>query len=174
MKTKKEIKNQKEEQEEANDFTKKVITALIVLVIFFLFYILTLYITSKHSEDTSADNYNEETTEAQTSYDNIMLGRSLSMSDGDYLVLCYDKSLADDPYSNMVSSYSSKEGALEVYTVDLSSSFNKGYVTDGESNPTPQDSSSFAINGPTLFKVSNHSVVEYVEGEEAISSYLGE
>lgn len=170
-------KNIEEEEKDTFDFAKKGIIAVIVLFIFFSFYILTLYITSKHNEEDSTTDYpeTEEQTPASTatSYENIMLGRSLSMSDADYYVICYDKT-ADNAsnFSSIINNYTSLDEHLDIYSVDLSSSFNKKYLTEGESNKNPTDTSSFAINGPTLFKVSNHAVVDYVEGEEEISNYL--
>ena len=152
------------------DIKGKIIAVICILCFFGAFYLLTLYITSKNTEKTDDDTKEEVT----ISYDNILLGRSLSMADGEYLVICYDKSNEDinSKYSQLVSNYKYKEEHLNIYTVDMSVSFNKKFATDGESNKTPSVDS-FAINGPTLIKVSDHNVAEYIEGEEAISSYLG-
>lgn len=179
MKANKQKTKKINEEIETDTFSlaKKGIVAVIVLFIFFSFYILTLYITSKHSEEDASTNYQEpeeqSSTTTSTSYDDIMLGRSLSMADEDYFVLCYDKT-ADNAsdFSTIINNYTSLDDHLDIYSVDLSSSFNKKYLTEGESNKNPTDTSSFAINGPTLFKVSNHSVVDYIEGEEEISNYL--
>ena len=149
----------------------------VVGIICFLcfFYLLTLYITTKNSEDTTSDNSNDNSNaEASISYDDIMVGRSFSMSDGEYLVLYYDK--ADDDisstYSGLVSTYSQKDGHLKLYTVNMGNSFNSAYTTGGESNKTPATISDLKINGPTLIKISNNTAVEYIEGEEAITNYL--
>ena len=178
MKANKQKTKKINEEIETDTFSlaKKGIVAVIVLFIFFSFYILTLYITSKHSEEDASTNYQEseeQSSTTSTSYDDIMLGRSLSMADEDYFVLCYDKT-ADNAsdFSTIINNYTSLDDHLDIYSVDLSSSFNKKYLTEGESNKNPTDTSSFAINGPTLFKVSNHSVVDYIEGEEEISNYL--
>ena len=55
----------------------------------------------------------------------------------------------------------------------MSNGFNKKYVTDGESNKNPESVDAMSINGPTLIKVNENKVVEYIEGQDAISSYLG-
>ena len=153
------------------DIKGKIIAVICILCFFGLFYLLTLYITNKNT-DKKDDNSTEEVT---ISYDNILLGRSLSMGDGEYLVICYDKSNEEinSTYSTLVSNYKYKSEHLKIYTVDMSSSFNKKFITDGESNKNPESVDAFAINGPTLFKVTESRVSEYVEGEEAISSYLG-
>ena len=153
------------------DIKGKIIAVICILCFFGLFYLLTLYITNKNT-DKKDDKSTEEVT---ISYDNILLGRSLSMGDGEYLVICYDKSNEEinSTYSTLVSNYKYKSEHLKIYTVDMSSSFNKKFITDGESNKNPESVDAFAINGPTLFKVTESRVSEYVEGEEAISSYLG-
>jgi len=152
------------------DIKGKIIAVICILCFFGAFYLLTLYITNKNT-DKKDDSVTDEVT---ISYDTIMLGRSLSVSDGDYLVIYYDKSNEDinSKYSGFVSNYKNKDEHLDIYTVDMSVSFNKKYITDGESNKNPESVESMAINGPTLVKVSDHKVAEYIEGEEAINSYL--
>ena len=153
------------------DIKSKVIAVICILLFFGVFYLLTLYITNKNT-DKPKDDTKEEVT---ISYDNIMLGRSLSMSDGEYLVICYDKSNEDisDTYSSLISSYKSKDEHLTIYTVDMSNGFNKKFATDGESNKAPENVESMAINGPTLMKIAENHVAEYIEGQDAISAYLG-
>lgn len=154
------------------DIKGKIIAVICVLLFFGAFYLLTLYITNKNSDKTD-DNDKEKVVEI--SYDTIMLGRSLSMSDGEYLVIYYDKSDEEinSTYSSLVSTYKAKSEHLTIYTVDMSNGFNKKYVTDGESNKSPESVDAMAINGPTVIKVNENKVVEYIEGQEAISSYLG-
>ena len=91
-----------------------------------------------------------------------------------YLVIYYDKSDEEisSVYSQLVSDYKSKDDALSIYTVDMSSAFNKGFSTTDESNHNPTNASELLINGPTLIHFSQHSVTNYVEGEENISNYL--
>ena len=150
----------------------KIFIVIGILVFLLAFYLLTLYITNKNNPKKDDTDTKEKIT---FSYDEILLGRSLSMSDGEYLVICYDKSNEEinSTYSTLVSNYKYKSEHLKIYTVDMSSSFNKKFITDGESNKNPESVDAFAINGPTLFKVTESRVSEYVEGEEAISSFLG-
>jgi len=152
------------------DIKGKIIAVICILCFFGAFYLLTLYITNKNT-DKKDDNSTEEVT---ISYDNILLGRSLSMENGEYLVICYDKSNEDisSKYSSLVSNYKYKSEHLNIYTVDMSVPFNKKFATDGESNKNPETVDSMAINGPTLMKINENKVVEYIEGEEAINSYL--
>ena len=156
-----------------SDIWSKVFIILGILCFLCAFYLLTIYITNKNSTDTT-DNNTKESEETIISYDEIMVGRSLDMGDGDYLVLYYDMSneAISNTYSSLVSDYESKENHLNIYVVDMSSSFNKPYATDKESNKNPSKASEILINGPTLIKVSNKQVSDYVEGEEPITNYL--
>ena len=151
----------------------KVIIALLVICVLGLFYLLTVYITNKHSDkDTSTEE--TESTEATISYDKILIGKAFSMSDTDYLVLFYDTSNNDisSTYSDLMSKYKEKEDHLPIYYADMNNSFNKKYSTTEESNKAPTKAEELAINGPTLIKISNGGLVDYLEGKEAISGYL--
>jgi len=156
-----------------SDIWGKVFIVLGILCFLCAFYLLTIYITNKNSTDTTS-NDKKEAEETVISYDEIMVGRSLDMSDGDYFVLYYDMSDENisGTYSSLVSGYKSKEDHLNIYVVDMSSSFNKPYATDKESNKNPSKASEILVNGPTLIKVSNKQVSDYVEGEESITNYL--
>lgn len=146
-----------------NDFMDKFFIVAGVILFLLCFYILTVYITNKNN-DTS-DN-KENIVEINNEY--ILLGRSLSMGKGDYYVLFFHIN-DSNVYDEIVSKYS---GELPIYKVDMSIAFNKKYITDGESNKNPSKVSEFAINGPTLIKVSNKKVVEYIEGEDSIRTNL--
>ena len=147
------------------------ITVIAAIIIFLcLFYLLTVHITLKNNEDTTNT---EDTTDGVISYDEIMVGRSFSVSDGEYLVIYYDKSDSEisSTYSGLVSTYEAKEDHLDVYTVDMSNGLNKSYSKE-ESNTNPSKASEIAINGPTLIKFSNGTVADYIEGHDNITNYL--
>ncbi len=146
-----------------NDHMDKFFIVAAVILFLLCFYILTVYITNKNN-DTS-DN-KENVVEINNEY--ILLGRSLSMGKGDYYVLFFHIN-DSNVYDEIVNNYS---GDLPVYKVDMSIAFNKKYITDGESNKNPSKVTEFKINGPTLIKVSNKKVVEYIEGEDAIRTSL--
>lgn len=156
-----------------NDSIGKNIFLIFCVVVFLLaFYLLTLYITNKNSDDKKDDT--TEKSETSISYDKVAAGRSFSVKDGEYLVLYYDFSDEEvlSTYDNLVNTYSGKEEHLSIYKVDMSSGFNKAYVTTGESNKSPTKEEELSINGPTLIHINNHEVVDYIEGEQEITSYL--
>ncbi len=140
------------------------------IVMFFVgFYLLTLYITNKHSDSNTEDVVQE----AQVSYDDIMLGRSLSMSDKDYLVIYYDSGNTEvsDRCSEAVNNYRNTNTKV-LYFVDMSDGFNSSYVAEGESNKNPESEKDLSINGPTVIHVSKGKVLEYIEGIEEVINYL--
>ena len=139
---------------------------IVAAVILFLlcFYILTVHITNKNNSDSNKES--EKTVEI--SKDSIIIGRSLSMGKGEYYVLYYESYLSET-YKEIVDNY---KGELPIYKVDMSSAFNKKYATTEESNKNPTKTSEFKINGPTLIKVSNKKVVDYIEGEDNIRTNL--
>ena len=166
---KKESKKIEEINNFDGDILDKVYVALAVLLFLLAFYFLTVHITNKNKEEGKK----EEKTETTVSSSKIIVGRSLSMSKKEYLVLFYDASDEEtkNTYSEIYSNYKSKN-EMSIYYVDMSSAFNKSYATDGESNKNPSKVSEFKINGPTLIKVSNKKVVNYIEGEDEIRTIL--
>ncbi len=154
--------------------TKVLFTVIAVAVFLLVFYFLTLYITSKNSEDTQTnDNSSNESSETVIP-NSIILGRSLSMSDSEYLVIFFETGDEEtsSTYESVVYNYQSKEDGFPLYVVDMSSGFNKNYLTDGEANMNPTTESEILVHGPTLMHIQNGQVIRYLEGEEAITSYL--
>ena len=175
--SKKKIQDEKKKIEQVDSgFDSNVwhyITVISIVVIFIcLFYLLTLYITSKNGNNDSKKD-DTEATVSEISYSDIMVGRSFSISEGDYFVIYYDKSDEDisSDCSGIVSSYSATEDSLDLYTVDMSNGLNKSYSGE-ESNKNPTKASDIVINGPTLIKFSGNEVVDYIEGVDNIKSYL--
>ena len=170
---KKEKNINKIEHETAMDSSikNKIFIVIGILVFLLAFYLLTLYITNKNNPKKDDTDTKEKIT---FSYDEILLGRSLSMQDDEYLVLFYDKSdeKQSEIYDQLYNDYKNKEDHLSIYYVDMSSGLNKKFSTTEESNKNPSDVSEFLINGPTLIRVNNHIVQDYYEGEESIKSII--
>ena len=178
MKKEKNTKKNKKIEEETvkKDITETKLWSsffivLSVICFFCLFYLLTLYITR---DDSKKDSDSDAKKDVEISSEKTIVGRSLSMKDGEYYVIFYDGSNEDvtGVYDSVVSNYRTNSPEMSIYYVDMSSSFNKSFSTEEESNKNPGSAAEFKINGPTLIKVSNHSVVEYYEGEGAIKNIL--
>lgn len=150
---------------------QKVFIILIVLCFLGMFYLLTIYITNKHSNNTEKEE--KTTEETSINYDKISIGKTFSINSDEYLVLFYDTSVeGSSDYANLLNTYKAKEDHLPIYYVDTSDSFAKKYTTTEESNKNPTNASELLVNGVTLLKISNNKLVEYIEGEDQIKEYL--
>lgn len=150
----------------------KVLKILISVLVFFgIFYLLTVYLTNRDTSDTTSS---EEVNDVVIQYEEILAGSSFSVDKDEYLVVYYDKSSEElkSDMTTLISNYEGKEEHLSIYTVDMSSAFNKEFISN-QSNKTPNNISELEINGSTLIKFSNGNVVDYVEGYDSIAAYLG-
>ena len=149
----------------------RVVKILLAVAIFFVvFYFLTVYLLER---DTSSGVIDTTPAEADIQYQEILAGNSFSMNDDHYFVLYYDMSSGElkSAYTNMVSTYEDKDEHFPIYTVDMSSTFNKQFVSD-TSNPSVQSIDNLKISGPTLIEINQGRVSNYVEGIDAISDAL--
>lgn len=153
------------------EWVKILSIVLVVIGILGIFFLITVHITNNSSDTTMSDN--KSNTEAVIQYEEILAGSSFSMNEDSYLVLYYDKSNSDlsSEFVSIISTYNNKSDALALYSVDMNSAFNKDYVGE-QSNISPKSASELSINGPTLIKFDKGNVSEYIEGKDAISSYL--
>lgn len=149
----------------------KVIKVLIAVVIFLtVFYFLTVYLLNNDTDDADIDTTPGE---ADIQYQEILAGSSFNISDDKYLVLYYDMSdenLKSD-YTNMISTYEGKEEHFPIYTVDMSSTFNKDYVADS-SNKDVDSLENLKISKATLLEFENGEVINYIEGKDDIKQFL--
>ena len=155
------------------DVKNRIILVCIIAVIFCAFYFLTVFITKDNSKNNSKKSSDTKKISATISYDEIILGRSFSMGDGEYLVLYYDESNKDinNEMSSLANTYKNSSDHLTIYIVNMNSPFNSKYSSTS-SNTNPSNASEMKINGPTLIKFGNNKVEEYIEGSEDISNYL--
>ena len=147
----------------SNELLKVFRILFAVVVVLSAFYLLTVFIVGKGDS--------EEKLETAIQYEEILAGSSFSMKNNEYIVVYYD--FSDSELSEMASSiYSySYTGTYRLYTVDMSSGFNKAYVSE-ESNTAPEKVEDLKINGPTLIRFADGKVQEYIEGKEDIITYL--
>lgn len=167
----KEVEKEKNTKEEFllqnNEMTNFIKIILAVVGIVLVLYLVT-YIINKNKYPDKED----EQIQASIQYDQILINKVLSQNKNEYYVLAKMK---DDKYTETydvyVGSYAYKEGALKIYTADLSSAFNKNYVSD-ESNLYVSNVDDIKFSKSTLIKISNGQVVEAYEGHENILGHL--
>lgn len=144
------------------------IVKILFLVLIFLsaFYLLTIAIVGNDSSDNKP-------VETAIQYEEILAGSSFTMRESEYLVVYYDFTDEElSELSSVITSYSYLEDSLKLYTVDMSNGFNSNYLTEDKSNKTPEVAEDLAINGPTLIKIKEGKVTEYIEELDSIIEYL--
>ncbi len=172
----KEIKQTKKEEQKIkldvkgstdSESISKIIKYLIVVVIIFGgVYFLTDYITN-HSSNS---NYKKQVGEATIQNDKILAGSTFNKSDDEYYVLFYDVT-GDSTYTDLYSSYKEKEEHLPIYYVDIKEGLNSKFIGE-DINEEPTDISELKVNGPTLIKISNKEVEEFITNTDEIKEKL--
>jgi len=110
--------------------------------------------------------------EAIISYDVSLVGTIFNKKESEYYVVFDEYGNRADQYLYSVTArYNNLEDVLKLYTVDMSSGFNKNYLGEN-SNPSAQKSEDILINGPTLIKIKNGKNVKYIEGVKNIEKEL--
>lgn len=143
-----------------------IIILLIIMIVFVSFYFITKYVLEHKKDDTPA-------IESVIDREKIIFGQMFNRSDSEYYVIAYDSSeKSKDIYNKYIDKYSSKEGSIKVYEIDLKDDFNKSYIAN-KSNIV-SDVDELKVSGDTLFKIKDKNIVEYKEGSNDISSYLKE
>ena len=140
-----------------------ILTILIVGIIFVLFYFLSGFITSRSYK------YNRNKVDTSISYEEIIAGSTFNMNKDSYVVVFYYRE-DDSELTNQISIYGSRDGN-NIYYVDLKNGINK-YVLDDNSNRNATKASELRVTNPTLIKIEDGSITEYIEGKDNIINYL--
>lgn len=167
-------KNNKDSKisEERDNYFKFVTTLAILLIVFILAYFLIGLLYTKEIDLKKGKD--KDTEEVNIDNGTIMLGQLFEQSKDEYYVIIYDLSDKVSSIPTWLSSYESKEGALTVYKVDSTKKFNSNYIVKKDGNSSATNLSELKVVSPTLIKVSNKAITEYIEGEDAIVSKLKE
>lgn len=154
---------------------KSMIKILLILVcIFVVFYfITTLLVKNKQTEEDSNNIVEIDSSK-------ITLNNLLNRKEEEYYVLVTKESLYEidgyintnytSIYNSYISDYSSKDGALAFYTVDLDDALNKKYVSDNLN--ISDDLESLELNDEVLFKIKNGKIKSYYVGNSKIIEKL--
>jgi hypothetical protein len=145
---------------ESNEYRKLIILIVIIAIVFLVFYGLTKMFTKENHDDIFKNDLNA----SEIQYKEIIIGNMFDI-DGHYYVLLMEK---DDMYKEYFNSYVSNINNL--YTVDLSSAFNKKYLSDKYS----YDEDDFKVKGTVLVEIENHKITNHFESKEEILKKLEE
>ena len=168
MKQDKKNKNTFEETNYANRFVMTLGLVLIVLIGSYL--VIGIFITK--TIKFGSEEKKEEKTEIVIDNSTILMGQVFDQKVDEYYVLIYNPNDTKSIIKNWKQNYESKTGAIKIFVVDSSNQLNKKYITKDESNKTPTSYSDLKVKEPTLIKINNKSVIEYIEGDEQIVEKL--
>lgn len=138
---------------------------IIVIIIVSLFYVLTVFVTNNKKETTTEKTNNK----AVIQYSEIIIGEMFNQKPNEYYVLLKgkdDKNITS--YETLIKTYIGKEEHLTFYTVDLSSAFNKKYI----SSKNNLQKENFKIKNTALVKIKNGDIVETYENHSEINEKL--
>ena len=168
---KKDKKKNKVVEDESNFFSRFVMTIAILLVVLIVSYlVIGIFIT----KSISFKKKEAETETVTIDNDTILAGQIFDQKEDSYYVLVYDKTDKKIILKEWKGLYKGKENSLKVYEVDSSNSMNNNFITEKDSNKEPTGYSDLKIVSPTLIKVENKKVVEYIEGVDSIKNKFKE
>ena len=144
---------------ESDEYRKLIILIIIIASVFILFYVLTTTFTKKNHDNI----FKNDLDPSEIQYKETIIG-SMFDKDGKYYVLLLEK---DEVYKDLFNTYMSSISD-NIYTVDLSSAFNKKYLSDEYS----YDKDNFKVKGTVLVKIENHKITEHFETKEGIIEKL--
>ena len=162
---KKNKKNEKriEEDNYISRFIFTITITLIVLVIGYLFIGIFVTKTIFNKEEVEKEEVKIDNT-------TILAGQILDQKESEYYVLVHDVSDTTNMLSNWKTHYEGKENSLKVYVVDSSEKLNGKYIVKKNSNISPTGYKDLKIKEPTLIKVKDKKITEYIEGNEEIKN----
>ena len=71
-----------------------------------------------------------------------------------------------------LSIFESKNSNATIYKVDSKNKFNSEFLTNENGNKNATTYSDLKVKSPTLIKINNKSISEYIEGEDNIKEYF--
>ena len=172
------LKNMKKERKLRNSYVEdneNIITrfvgtifgVLIVLVISYLLIGIFVTKTIKFGKDK------EEVTVATTDKSTILIGNTFNQKEEEYLVVIYDmNNKTDKTIETWLTYYSGKHTDITIYKVDSKNKMNSKYIVDSDSNKEAKEVSELRVIDPTIIRIKNGSISEYIEGESSVKEML--
>ncbi len=155
--------------EQKDNFFKFVTTLMIMLLVVILVYFL---IGVFYTKEINFKSDNKDDKEQEINIDNsiITLGQIFDQNKDEYYVIIYDMSDDKSIISPWISIFENNNKSL--FKVDSSKKFNQKYLTKENSNKNASSYSDLKVISPTLIKINNKVITEYIEGEDSIKEYL--
>ena len=144
-----------------SNYKSAIITIIVVLVVIGLFYLFAVYITSKPQKIYVP--------EESISYEQITAGSTFNMGDNEYIVLFYSRE-NNAEITEKISGYKVKNN-INVYYVDLDDAINNS-VKSTTSNKEATKASELKVTNPTIIRIKNGKINNYIEGQKNVVNYL--
>lgn len=159
-----------------NEFAGDEIRKLLIIIgavcaVMLSFYFITEFVVKNKKE---ADNKPDDqiNIEPDIQYENILMGSLFKQNGSEYYVFAYDEEdILTEIYNQYISTYTKKDGHLNVYKVNLSSDYNKGYVAE-ESYLSGDDVTKIRVKETTLIRIKDGKIYKTYEGYENIKNKL--
>ena len=153
-------------ESDTNYFNRFVMTMGLLLAVLIVGYLLIgIFVNG-----TIFNNKEEEKEEVVINNEYILAGQIFDQKEEAYYVLVYNKNEKNQFIDSWKGKYSGTTDALPIYIVDISNALNNSFIVEKDSNPNPTGYDDLKIKSPTLLKIENKAVVEYVEGSENIEN----
>ena len=168
LKDMKKKKKEKNFEEETNYVSRFILYLLIFLILLIIGYLIIGIFVNKTISFNKKDT--KETSEVTIDNNTILAGEIFDQKEDEYYVLVYNKNEENSILGTWKGAYSGKENALKIYEVDSETKLNGNFIVKENSNKDAQSYSELRIISPTLIKINNKKIVEYIEGEEQIKN----
>lgn len=139
-----------------------------------LFLVLTYFIAGLLTGEINFKKKNKVEQETFIQYQEIISGEILNRNDNDYYVMTlnFTDNLASY-YLSFIDKYTSVDGNLPFYIIDLDKKVNSNILTEEEKYiELPSKVEDIRVSSPTILKVSNHKVVSRIVGQEKIMEFF--
>ena len=166
----KKKKKEKNIVEDTNYVSRFILYLLILLILLIIGYLIVGIFVNK----TITFNKKEDKKTSDVTIDNktILAGEIFDQKENEYYVLVYNKNEENSILGTWKNAYTGKENALKVYVVDSETKLNGNFIVTENGNSNAQSYSDLKIVSPTLIKISDKKIVDYIEGEDAIKNVL--
>ncbi len=161
-----------------SSYNNEAVKTIIILVSVVLVMVVTYFIAGLMTGEIKLGSPEEkEKAPAEIQYEEIIMGEIWNQPGDEYYVMLFDFT------SNYASSYITYKDVFEsdsenpkVYLVDMEKGFNKGFLAaDGEEYELyPDNLDNLKVKNPSLLKISNHKVIERIEGKDAIEEFFSQ
>lgn len=158
----KKVKMEKYGNDDVKLVYKFILLLVIVIIVGVGFYFLTDKVVKKSETPSN---------EIEINYNNATVGTILNRPYNEYMVLLYDSEKSEAAYYGTLLSKFTSNSEDKIYFVDLSLKENKEYVKE-TSNKNFESIDEAAFSGPTLLKIKDGKVVNFLETKEEIKNVL--